>query len=436
MFDFACFLTGTIQPERQLSDSAAAPDAVDTLPPSGEARPGAPLLDRSGAGLADRPWRRALTQGSILFAISKVGLVALSLVAWIGDGSAGLSPGRLAHLWSSRWDSAWFSPLAIAGYPPSEDAAHAAFFPLYPGLIWLTKPLFGGNIWHAGLVVANLAMLAALVVLYRLAEHEFGTDVADRTILLMVAFPTAFFLSAAYNIGLFIAFAAASVYAMRRGHWWLAGITGALATATRSAGILLVLAFAFEYARQHGWWRLRWTALYGAIIPLGLAAVAAVSYRAYGDPLAFSHAQTAHWGRRLTWPFIPYIDSVRLLIQRPRVDTVVWLHNLLELATVTMLLVLLVLALVGRWKVRPDQILLPLFGLALTLYMISFPSTFTKEIPYPLVSTSRIGLEVFPAFMMLAVLSRHPTTQRVLIAVFLPLQGVLAAHFLRGGWVA
>jgi hypothetical protein len=51
-------------------------------------------------------------------------------------------------------------------------------------------------------------------------------------------------------------------------------------------------------------------------------------------------------------------------------------------------------------------------------------------------STSRFGLEVLPAFMMLGVLSRHRTIERLLLMVFLPLQGILVMHFLHGKWVA
>jgi hypothetical protein len=65
--------------------------------------------------------------------------------------------------------------------------------------------------------------------------------------------------------------------------------------------------------------------------------------------------------------------------------------------------------------------------------MTSFPQ---RPGPYPLLSASRIGLEVWPAFMMLGVLSRHRTIERLLLAVFLPLQGILAMHFLHGRWVA
>jgi hypothetical protein len=327
-------------------------------------------------------------------------------------------------------------PIAAVGYPPTADARHAAFFPLYPALIRLTDTVLPGSVWWAGLVVANAALLAAFVIIYRLAEHECDPDVAGRTIFLLMAYPTAFFLSAAYNESLFIALTAGSLYAMRRSHWWIAGALGGLAATTRSAGILLLLAFVFEYLRQHDWRRIRPSALAGLLIPAGTGAVMAVNYYYYNDPLAFSHAQTAYWGRQLTWPWQAVIDVARHLNPLNRGVALFgdfWIHNVLELGTVLLMLTLMILALVGPWKLRRDQIVLPLYGIALILLMISFPSTFNT---YRLLSASRFGLEVFPAFLMLGILARHPTFERVLLTVFLPLQGILVVHFLHSRWVA
>jgi hypothetical protein len=298
--------------------------------------------------------------------------------------------------------------------------------------------MFLGRYWAATLFVANVAMLAALVLLYRLTEHELGRAPAGRTIFYLVAFPTGFFLTAAFNEGLFIALIVGSVYCMRRGHWWLAGVLGAFAGATRSAGILLVLPFVYEYVRQRGR-RIRLDALAVGVIPLGLVAVMITDYAYYHKPLAFSEAQATFWGRHLTWPWNGVIEAAAYVAGRrkgsqPLSD--IWVHNALELATVLLLLVLVGLAVFGPWRMRRDQLVLPLFGLLLILFMISFEP---KGPPYPLVSASRIGLEVFPAFMMLGVLGRSPWLDRACLVLFLTMQGVLVAHFMQpypNSWVA
>lgn len=383
----------------------------------------------------DRPWRRAFLRGLAMFLVSKAGLAAVSMTAWAGDETPNQSPGRLLHLWSSQWDSGWFAPIAAVGYPPSVDDRHAAFFPLYPALIRLTMPVFGGNYWWAALAVANLAALAAVVVLHRFAEHEFDTGVAGRTTFLLLAYPTGFFLTAAYNEGLFIALMAASLYAMRRGRWWAAGGLGGLAATCRSAGFLLVLAFLFEHLRQNRW-RPRPSILAGTLILAGIGAVMTLDAVVYGDPLAFSHAQKAYWNREFAWPGATIVDAMATVNpfgQRVPLFGDVWIHNALELGTVLLALAMAALALAGPWRLPREQLLLPLVGLGLIVFITSFPQTSS---PYPLLSASRLGLEVLPTFMMLGVVSRNPVVERLALFVFLPLQGILAAHFLHGQWVA
>jgi hypothetical protein len=114
----------------------------------------------------------------------------------------------------------------------------------------------------------------------------------------------------------------------------------------------------------------------------------------------------------------------------------VWTHNLLELGTVLLLLTMVAVAFFGHWRVRRDQLVLPLVGLMLVLFMISFPSIHARDLLYPLLSASRIGLEVFPAFMMMGRLGRYLWLDRTFLAVFLTMQGILVARFLHSGWVA
>jgi hypothetical protein len=389
--------------------------------------------------VAPRPWRRAVLAGLVVWVASKVGLAGATAIAWIGQDNPKLTLMSAANRWGTRWDSVWFLTIAQHGYP-EEGMAHAAFFPLYPALIRLFTPIFLGQYWMAALFVANVAMLAALVLLYRLTEHEFGRAPAGRTIFYLVAFPTGFFLTAAYNEGLFIALIVGSVYCMRLGGWWLAGVLGAFAGAARPAGILLTLPFAVEYLRQHGR-RIRLDALAIGVIPLGLVAVMITDNAYYGRPLAFFEAQAEHWGRHLNWPWKAIIDATAYVTGRKKYPLFgeVWLHNALELGTVLLLLVLIGLAFAGPWRMRRDQVVFPLFGLVLILFMISFPTIYISDAPYPLQSTSRIGLEVFPAFMILGRLGRSPWIDRSCLVLFLTMQGILAAHFLQewpNSWVA
>jgi hypothetical protein len=69
----------------------------------------------------------------------------------------------------------------------------------------------------AGLVVGNLALLAALAVLHRLVETESDRATGDRAVWYLIAFPSGFFLAAAYNTALFLALSAGAVYALAAG---------------------------------------------------------------------------------------------------------------------------------------------------------------------------------------------------------------------------
>jgi hypothetical protein len=372
--------------------------------------------------------------GLWIWLASRVGLAAITLVAWIGDERRHLGIRTVAAKWAFQWDSVWFLNIAHRGYLRTPDEADAAFFPVYPMLIRALTPIFVRD-WIAALVVANIALLALLVLLYRLAEQEFGADPANRTIFYLVAFPTGFFLTAAYNQSLFLALMVGSFYCMRRGKWWVAGLLGAVACATRSAGLLLILPFCYEYLRQRGR-RIRLDALAAALIPLGLVAVMAVDKVAMGDPMAFSHAQSRHWGRHFDWPWVPIGNAFKAVFVHARSATSEhWSHNLLELGAVLLVLVMIGLAVVGPWRMRRDQLVFPLFALASLVFTISFPTS-SPGIPYPLYSASRLVLEVFPAFMMLGRIGRHPLVDRALLAGFLGVQGLLVAHFLHGGWVA
>ena len=77
-----------------------------------------------------------------------------------------------------------------------------------------------------------------------LARRLFDTDVAERAMVLFAVFPGSFVLSYAYAEALLIVLAALCLWFLLDERWLLAGITAALATATRPNGLALVAACA------------------------------------------------------------------------------------------------------------------------------------------------------------------------------------------------
>jgi Gpi18-like mannosyltransferase len=387
-------------------------------------------------GNAQRPWRHAVRAGLVTWLATRLGLAVLTLIVWIGEKNPGLNLSAVLYKWAYQWDGTWFLSIARMGYVRASDEAPAAFFPLYPALIHVLTPVFFGHPVLAALAISNAALLVALILIYRLAEQEFGWSVAHRTAFYLVAYPTGFFLTAAYNESLFIALLVATVYAIRRNRWWTAAVLGMLATTTRSAGLLLALPFCYEYLRLHGR-RIRGGILGVVLIPLGLLPIMIATTLSMHDPLAFQHAQARHWMRHLNWPWIPIYQTLHNMLT-PKTWGLgdLWVHDLLELGTALLLLLLIALSFVGPWRVRRDQYVLPLFGLAVIIFMISFPSTDERAIPYPLVSVSRIGLEAIPSFLILGRMGRNAFVDRLVLTAFLSMQGILVMQFLHSRWVA
>jgi len=210
-------------------------------------------------------------------ALTRLALVAITLTAaqWrVAVPDSGGSLSQTPHVANPvltrwyQWDAGWY--LRIAGNGPqmgysryTADAHHHfsafAFFPLYPLLVRAAAVLVPGaldsvpvskaggtppaSLVLAGLVVANLAFVLALIALYLLAESRAGPGAARRTVLLLCLFPTTIFFSAPYSESLFFLWLVLFFLCLDRRRWWLAGLCGLLASATRSNGVFLAIPY-------------------------------------------------------------------------------------------------------------------------------------------------------------------------------------------------
>ncbi len=288
-------------------------------------------------------WTGALIWGSAVWAGSRVGVILTTYFGTLlnipSPGShpaanAAISIQDLLGSWRA-WDVGWYLAVANQGY---DHESMAAFFPLYPMLINVLKFAVPSlSPFVSAVVISNLALLAALVLLNRLTEREFGVACPGTTIVLM-AYPAAFFFSTGYAESLLLALVLASLYALRAGRWGTAGALGAAAALTRPTGIVLLIPFVWEYVRQSpirwrdirnnatnfGWWREQSPALGTlidrfaavALIPFALALYAAYLGLILGNPLAFVTAHSA-WHRVPTFPLETVILTVQRLWQDP-----------------------------------------------------------------------------------------------------------------------
>jgi hypothetical protein len=217
----------------------------------------------------------------------------LAAIGVIGGGMLPLPPGQpptdagfpnplLAPGWHmlvtslQRQDAQWFLRLATTGYAPGDHSA--AFFPVFPLAIRVVDAMPGIGPLGAGLLVANAAAFGALLLLHALTRLELGAAAARRAVLFTALFPTAFFLYAPYTESTFLLASLTAFWFARRDRWALAAVAGATAAATRSVGILLIVALAVEAIAQY---RRDGRALMPRLVAAAAVAIGPILYAAW-----------------------------------------------------------------------------------------------------------------------------------------------------------
>ena len=361
----------------------------------------------------------AVTRAGLLL----VGVLALGLMGSVRDRM----PGNLvAHLpaplpleiWA-RWDSEWYLLIAEKGYQSGDLLARygpnyraedtVGFFPLYPLLIRALAASGIGSL-AAALLLSNLALLAALTLLYELIRDRCGDEAALSAVWALLCFPTSLFLSAVYSESLSLALTLGAFLAARRGRWGWVALAGFCCALSRPTGLLAALPLAWEVLERRGGWR-GWVSLGG--FPAGTVAFSLYCFRAFGDPLAWVHRQE-RWRGLLSGPWRAF---QRFTEQPPQIHGA---HNsLLELVTALAFLAALV-PMVRRfprsWGTH-----------ALISVLVPLCST--------LWSFGRLSLLTFPAFALAGEASRrHPRFLHAYLSLCLPLGGFLMALFACGWW--
>jgi hypothetical protein len=438
---------------------ASADDAAPPAEPGSAGLPGEEPSGQVGPGHRTgwQLWRPSLIHGTATWLTGLVIYLAVTAVAWMPfenlTSKAGNPPGSLYELvrhWE-RWDTSWYLIIADSGY--TYDQRSAAFFPLYPMTVRVANVLLPGDTLMAALLVSVLSCLVALIMVHRLTEEMMGPGDARRATFYLLAFPTGFYLMAAYTESLFVALAVASLYCMRRSLWWPAGLLAGYASATRMAGVMLGAAFVFEYLRQGGfswrgfawrssgprlpvpritWPRLRWDGLALLLVPVGLLCYVAYCYLEFGDPMFFMEQQASwfHYGFQPPWTTIGM--TFDMIVQSTDPFSGDTLRNIFNLGTGLLFLTLLTLALVGPWRLGVEYAYLVIFAAIIVL----LPMVNPIQAAYPLSSSWRFALECVVVFMMLARLGRNPHFDRAYLAIALSLQGAMVLTFISNNFVA
>jgi hypothetical protein len=368
----------------------------------------------------------------------------------------------------ARWDAVWYLVIAHYGYRPDlglSTASRTAFFPLYPlgvrGISDLGVPPIA-----AGVALSLVAFAAALYGIHRLSTLELkqlaggsrhASEVARLAVLVTALAPMAFFFSAVYSESLYLALSVGVFWCARRGRWASAGVLGALACATRSAGLVLVVPMLILYLYgpredrepdfpARVWWRpryaVRWDVLWLAALPVGVLAYMVYLALAGGSALEPFHAQEV-WNRHFAGPYVGVwdgaraaFDGVRQLLSFQRAHVYFGVAGgspFVDAGHNTMLFVFLLAAVPMTVGVLRR---LPLAYGAYVLAAFALPLSYPVA-PQPLMSLPRFEVVLFPLAMWLgAWLADRPRARLPVLVALALLMAFFVGEFATWHWVA
>lgn len=367
-------------------------------------------------------WRFLL----LLISIFAVNFVSLgSADRFLGGGPVNYALAPQFFSWAN-FDGEHYLSIAIFGYKNLEQA----FFPVYPILLsFFSKPdplsmasaLVNSTL--AGLIISNVSFAIALIFLWELVKIDFSKKIAYLTIIMLLIFPTSYYFGSVYNESLFLLLSVLSFYSARKGNWFLAGVFGMAASATRVFGFLLLPALLIEaYQQKANVSKMFWVFL----IPFGLGAYMWYLNLTVGDPVAFYTNQKLvgeqHQEGIITLPQV-YFRYFKMLattsMQNPIFQTLI-----LELFTG---LAFLMLPIFGYFKkIRFSYLVFAMFGFLIPTVQGSFSSL------------PRYVVVLFPSFLAAALwVDTLPKVFKVIIfALSFSALIIEASLFLRGFWVA
>jgi hypothetical protein len=357
-------------------------------------------------------------------AVLLVGLIAVKVIGFMpsptGREWESIWPDDFVNLpW--RWDTGWFTGIAIDGYtwnPDTTQEQSIVFFPGFPMLMRLgatlvlhpTSPV--AVVW-SGVVVSWITFALACVYFYKLAREEFGDDVGLAAVMLLAAYPFAVFFSTAYSESLFLFTLLATFYHFRRREMWLAAIFGLAAGLSRMNGCMLSVVLAAIIVLREWAPTIKRASLpplvsgetlraflVAAMPGIGMLLYCAFMWHLTGDPLAWLKRQEA-WHRDI------HLGDPRLV--RQFMQARYWLDA-----------GALGLVLVALWPIARR------LGYAAALF-----TALTTLLPFlngGLLSVGRFTSIVFPLFLWLAI--AVPPSRRALVATIFGIgQGLVACAF-------
>jgi hypothetical protein len=302
-------------------------------------------------------------------------------------------------------DANWYMEIAKDGYEQRtfsmERPANWAFFPLFP-LILRAAAKVTHEFVFTGIALSNIFFFIALIIFHKTAlEFNLQAAEARRAVLYLSVFPVRYFFSLPVTESLFLLLTVSSFYSAKREHWWLAGICGALASATRFLGVLLLPALALLYWDTYKTFRPDVKLLSLLLIPTGLLTFMYHLHSITGNAFAFKDI-AASWGRHGTSFLTPLLTYLR----EPLVLATSWDARVLNFSAVMLAIGCGLILWKWRWW-------------SLAFYTLA--ATFTALSSGVLQSHARYMMPLFPIFMVLGRGLRRPAVQQAFFIISLVL---------------
>lgn len=331
--------------------------------------------------------------------------------------------------WSlSNFDGEHYLAIVQNGYQPLTYF----FFPLYPIVIRAASFIFGGKLFSlliSGIFVSLVSFVAGLLGLYKLVRLDYKDNTSRLVVILLLVFPTSFYFAAVYTESLFFALSVWCLYFARRHNWLIAGILGALTTATRVIGLAVVAAIAIEAAIDYFKEKKKQILLPIISIIVSFLGIGAYIYYLWaktGDPLNFLHTVGVFGAQRSeTFVLLPQVFYRYIFKILPSLNFNVFSSFYPSVLEFAVALIFLGLAVWAFWKIRLSYAVYLALGYLIPTLAGSFSSL------------PRYVLVLFPAFILIAlVFSKKRSLTVAFSLVSLILLFISFALFARGYWIS
>ena len=307
----------------------------------------------------------------------------------------------------STWDAQPYLIMSEFGY--QADSRLNAFFPLWPFCIRLLSYVTGGHHLLSGIILANVLSVFALLALHEYVAREKGTRFANRTLLLLLAFPGSLFLMFPYSEALFLLLSVLIFHQLSKSNYLRVGVLGFFAALTRPVGVLLIIPVALHILRNR-----KFSALPSITLPLlGYLSYLVILYLYTGDAMSGFYAQEQFVSKASVRKIIDVVGFIKSL------TTSLQVHGFIDSAIDRVWFLLFCASLPLIWRMNREW-----FSYSLLMGLVPAMSL-------SFMSFTRYMLVIFPVFVVAAHLFSTEQRERWFYLLLAALFGVQMIFLIR-----